>query len=280
MKTLSYISQEEFSKWVDGEKTNLTNEDVKQFISELAKIYRKKTDSRLRPQLISNELTRTIDSISDIHAEYGTTTSTRDPEYQALTKPSANATSEQGSTQSQPSQPSQPQKQESNTSLFEESETRKGQLMLTSDIFNIIWLYGKQRGADLKASKLNMIMYIIYGSWLATKGSRVPSVDVPSVGMYGPFFWEGYYHNSAGSEERCQRSRNDLMSINPEFVAFVEKKTDMVMFTPMVDLNKSYINAKGSPFDKALKTQSSDKKKYLSETDMTEWFRNRMITLN
>jgi len=119
------------------------------------------------------------------------------------------------------------------------------------ELINSISHMASLAGSAMTSSRAQIILYCIYGSYLAHNGVRL-DIEHPQVWKYGPVFPRAYKKGCLTDRGACQDSYSRLSEENPDVATLVSSKTSSMLFTPMVDLDACHKSAL-SPYGKTLK---------------------------
>ena len=106
-------------------------------------------------------------------------------------------------------------------------------------------------GSPVTSSRAQIILYCIYGSYLARNGARL-EIEHPQVWKYGPVFPRAYKRGNLGDEGICHDAYAELLETQPDVATLVSDKTTALLYTPMADLNACHRGV-SSPYGRTLK---------------------------
>ena len=118
-------------------------------------------------------------------------------------------------------------------------------------IINSISHLATLAGSPVTSSRAQIILYCIYGSYLARNGARL-EIEHPQVWKYGPVFPRAYKRGSLGDQGICHEAYAELLETQPDVATLVSAKTTALLYTPMADLNACH-KGQMSPYGKTLR---------------------------
>ena len=103
-------------------------------------------------------------------------------------------------------------------------------------------------GYRLSMSKAQLILWCLYGSFLASDKGRL-EIEQPQVWKYGPVFPAAYRKGNINDRRICEAAWNNLNEANPFVAGCLKTKTHAMMGTPMKELESIHKSAR-SPYGK------------------------------
>jgi len=118
-------------------------------------------------------------------------------------------------------------------------------------LLNAIGHVASLSGKRITSSRAQLILYCVYGSWLASHGSRI-EMEHPQAWKYGPVFPRAYRHSSLGDDKACADAYALLSGKHPELATLVSSKTLSMLFTTMTDLCAVHVKRSDCPHARTL----------------------------
>ena len=115
-------------------------------------------------------------------------------------------------------------------------------------LVNAISYIAMTAGYRLSMSKAQLILWCLYGSFLASDKGRL-EIEQPQVWKYGPVFPAAYRKGNINDRRICEAAWNNLNEANPFVAGCLKTKTHAMMGTPMKDLESIHKSAR-SPYGK------------------------------
>lgn len=106
-------------------------------------------------------------------------------------------------------------------------------------------------GREVTASRAQMILWCVYGSWLATHGARL-DIEHPQAWRYGPVFPRAYRQSHLQDASACRDAYARLSESNPDLATLVSSKTLSMLFTTMADLDGAHVRRPDSPYARVM----------------------------
>lgn len=114
-------------------------------------------------------------------------------------------------------------------------------------LLNAIGHVARECGHPVSPSKAQLILYCVYGSWLASHGTRL-QIEHPQAWKYGPVFPHAYRYGRPGDGETCRNAYRTLSLGNAELCSHLRGRTAGMLGTEMADLVKVHVRRKDCPY--------------------------------
>lgn len=129
----------------------------------------------------------------------------------------------------------------------------------------LIALLKEKKTYQLTKDKVELIMFEIYASWLASKKERI-TVEHPQATPYGPRFWRAYSKMDFNSGDEAVKRLSDR---NPGLAVMVRNAANKYYDYSLSDLER-YLK-KSEPYKKASPAPGGKWNTELSDTDIYRW---------
>lgn len=209
---------EQALRWLNGEPATMDGSDVKAFLDEMLKAFRRR--------------------FSEVHPDR------RMPRFRHMAVPVLSLASMTGRDLAGPAMTEPPRKE-----AALEPEPQVDSVTITNAIAHIARLSGR----SMTSSRAQMILWCVYGSWLATHGSRLP-IEQPQAWKYGPVFPQAWRKASLSDAVVCRDAYTRLSAASPALATLVSSKTLSMLFTAMADLDGTHVRRKDSPYARVMRT--------------------------
>ena len=137
----------------------------------------------------------------------------------------------------------------------------------------LCWI-ASQNHRNMNMSQLQVILYVIYGVWLAQRRERLTS-EHPQVWQFGPVFPRVYNKLRREQQADAESSYRTLLADRPALVGYMETCFRRYCSTPASVLTAPHV-AEGTPWD-AVRRRSHDKwGQQMDDAEIATWFSDRI----
>lgn len=210
---------EQAAKWITGEQTSMDEREVKAFLDSMIRGFRRR--------------------FSEVHPTGGI------PRFRPLTMPTVSLAALVGPELSK-------EVKELIKTEAPAVEKKEGEPVDSVTVLNAIGHIATLSGKRITSSRAQLILYCVYGSWLASHGSRI-EMEHPQAWKYGPVFPRAYRHSNLGDAKACAEAYALLSEKHPELATLVSSKTLSMLFTTMTDLDTVHVRSRSCPYSSVMR---------------------------
>lgn len=222
--------------WINGIETDIQESEVKSIIDRMAVGYRRRY-RELYPWGTRPQLQPTATNLPTIENICG-------PEAADLM---ARIVKEQNERRSAELAAAELKSRTPEPVMNEEKKSSLDSVLMINSISHI----ASDAGESITSSRAQIILYCIYGAYLAHTGSRL-DIEHPQAWKYGPVFPRAYKKGSLSDNGLCAESYDILKESRPDIAEALSSKTESMLHTPMTDLNICH-KGESSPYGKTVK---------------------------
>ena len=127
-------------------------------------------------------------------------------------------------------------------------------------------------GRPVSMSFLQMTLYIIYGTVLAERGTRITS-EHPQMWRFGPVFARAYSNLTKRGISPNEEAAEEIRHNDPSLDEFISRITRINAGKKLSDLSK-YHMSKSSPWGQCNKRNPEKWSTHLDDNELRDWFRH------